>query len=172
MGGLDTPDQGSVVFDGRDISDLSGVQRDHFRNHHVGFVFQFYHLLPELSALENVLIAAMIGRGYLARRTELRGRAEQLLEQFGLHHRRKHRPMQLSGGERQRVAIARALVNRPRVLLADEPTGNLDGETGRNILQVLQDLHRAGQTLVMVTHDTAVAKRADRVLTLESGRLK
>jgi lipoprotein-releasing system ATP-binding protein len=141
----------------------------------MGFVFQFYHLLPELNVLENTMLAAMVERSWLNFRThrrDLRQRATELLDRFGLGHRLRHRPRQLSGGERQRVAIARALMNSPRLLLADEPTGNLDQETGVQILDVLSRLHRQeGQTIVMVTHDRTIARQADRVLILRGGRL-
>ena len=146
------------------------------RNTHFGFVFQFYYLLPELSVLENTLLAPMVEYswlGYRLRKRELRRRATELLEQLGLGHRLTHRPNQLSGGERQRVAIARALMNRPKVLFADEPTGNLDAETGRQIMGVLEKLHReSGQTIVMVTHDRGLARTADRVLVLKDGRME
>ncbi len=146
------------------------------RNEYFGFVFQFYHLLPELNVLENVMLAPMI-EGSVVRlgqdRDQQRARATELLTQFGLEHRLKHVPAQLSGGERQRVAIARALMNRPKVLFADEPTGNLDAETGRQIMDVLEALHREhGQTIVMVTHDRTLAREADRVLVLKDGRLE
>jgi ABC-type lipoprotein export system ATPase subunit len=146
------------------------------RNEDFGFVFQFYHLLPELDVMENVLITSMVQHswlGYMARRRELRERAKQILTELGMGHRLTHRPQQLSGGERQRVAIARALMNRPRVLFADEPTGNLDYETGRQIMGVLEQLHREQkQTIIMVTHDRALARQADRVLVLKAGRLE
>jgi lipoprotein-releasing system ATP-binding protein len=146
------------------------------RNSQFGFVFQFYHLLPELNVLENTMLAAMVERSWLgfnSTRRELTGRATQLLNQMGLSHRLKHRPAQLSGGERQRVAIARALMNNPRVLFADEPTGNLDVETGRQIMDVIEKLHRdSAQTIVMVTHDRARAREADRVLVLKDGKLE
>lgn len=174
LGGLDTPDRGTVRFHEQELFSLSGPRRDRFRNAHVGFVFQFYHLLPELNALENTLISAMVGRSLLrwaSEKRELRQRGRELLSELGLSDRLRHRPSQLSGGERQRVAIARALINRPEVLLADEPTGNLDRTTGGRILDTLADLHRKGQTIVMVTHDTAVADRADRVVKLENGRV-
>jgi ABC-type lipoprotein export system ATPase subunit len=141
----------------------------------VGFVFQFYHLLPELTALENVLIASMVGTGmwsWPSQRKAMKQRAVKLLESVGLSHRLRHRPAKLSGGERQRVAIARALMNEPDVLMADEPTGNLDAETGQHVLEQLSELHRGGQTIVMVTHDARVAERADRRLVLEDGRLR
>ncbi len=174
LGGLDRPTQGEVVFDNQAIFSLSGARLDRYRNRHVGFVFQFYHLLPELNVVENVLIAAMAGQsivGWSRTRVEARSRAEQLLNRLGLSHRLHHRPAKLSGGERQRVAIARALINEPDVLLADEPTGNLDATTGDQILEVLGEFHRAGQAIVMVTHDQRIAQFADQTVVLESGRL-
>ncbi len=166
VGGLDRPDAGRVHFQDADVYRLPAGRRDHFRNQHVGFVFQFYHLLPELNVLDNVRVASMIGHGGGGRT-----KAAELLDRLGLGDRLKHRPNQLSGGERQRVAIARALVNQPDVLLADEPTGNLDKNTGRRILDLLAELHLEGQTIVMVTHDASITERADRVLALENGRL-
>jgi len=174
LGGLDRPDDGTVHYDGRDIFRLRGGKLDRYRSAHVGFVFQFYHLLPELTALENVLIGAMVGCSILdwpTLRRARRARAKDLLAQLGLTERLRHRPNKLSGGERQRVAIARALINEPDVLLADEPTGNLDADTGKQILDVFRKLHGAGQTIVMVTHDTAIAAAADRTLRLQAGRL-
>lgn len=174
LGGLDRPNEGTVLFGDQEITALRGARLDRYRNRHVGFVFQFYHLLPELNALENVLVAAMVGQsvpGWFAKRSTLRRRGEELLDRLGLTHRICHRPAKLSGGERQRVAIARALINEPQLLLADEPTGNLDAQTGRQILDVLETFHDAGQTIVMVTHDPQVARAADQTLTLRSGRL-
>ena len=174
LGGLDTPDEGRVTFREQDLFALTGPRRDRFRNAHVGFVFQFYHLLAELNALENTLISAMVGRsliGWARDKREVRARARQTLINMGLGDRLRHRPSQLSGGERQRVAIARALINQPDVLLADEPTGNLDRDTGNRILDLLADLHRGGQTIVMVTHDPEVARRADRVVKLDNGKV-
>jgi lipoprotein-releasing system ATP-binding protein len=175
LGALDAPDAGAIEYAGRDIASLSGAARSHLRNTQFGFVFQFYHLLPELNVLENTLLTAMVQYSWLAfrmRRTQLRRRAFEILEQLGIDHRARHRPSQLSGGERQRVAIARALLNNPQVLFADEPTGNLDSQTGRQIMSVLERLHRAhGQTIVMVTHDRTLAKQADRTLVLREGRL-
>ncbi|MEE9212487.1 MAG: ABC transporter ATP-binding protein [Phycisphaeraceae bacterium] len=174
LGGLDRPTKGRVYFDGQDVFALRGSRLDRYRNQHVGFVFQFYHLLPELSALENVMIPAMIGRSVFhwpGTRAKMRKCATQLLERVGLGERLRHRPAKLSGGERQRVAIARALINDPDVLLPDEPTGNLDADTGAQILEVLRDLHRGGQTIVMVTHDARIAAAADRCLTLQAGQL-
>ena len=174
LGGLDRPDEGRVRFADEDIFSGSSGNLDRYRTSKVGFVFQFYHLLPELNALENVLISAMVKRsalGWPAARRPMRRRAAELLDRMGLSARLRHKPNKLSGGERQRVAIARALINEPDVLLADEPTGNLDRATGRRILDVLSQLHAEGQTIVMVSHDEQVARRADRVLKLEAGRL-
>jgi len=174
LGGLDRPSQGTVRFNGQDVFALRGTKLDRYRNRHVGFVFQFYHLLPELTVMENVLLAAMVSRpivGWWPVRTEMRTRAQELLDRLGLSHRLRHRPAKLSGGERQRVAIARALINQPDVLLADEPTGNLDAETGQQILDVLKEFHQAGQTIVMVTHDPRIADGADQTLTLQKGLL-
>ena len=146
------------------------------RNRDFGFVFQFYHLLPELNVLENTMLGSMIQyswTGFFKRRGALRDRAIDVLTQLGMGHRLRHRPGQLSGGERQRVAIARALMNSPRVLFADEPTGNLDAETGLQIMGVLEKLHQEqGQTIVMVTHDRTLARRADRVLVMKDGKLE
>ena len=145
------------------------------RNESFGFVFQFYHLLPELNVLENTLLAPMAGTSSVLfgrHRQELMNRAMDVLTQMSMQHRLHHRPSQLSGGERQRVAIARALMNSPRILFADEPTGNLDFETGKQIMGVLEKLHREqNQTIVMVTHDRSIARQADRVLVLKEGRL-
>jgi lipoprotein-releasing system ATP-binding protein len=176
LGALDSADAGSVEFDGQDLARISGAARSRVRNTQFGFVFQFYHLLPELNVLENTLLAAMIEHSWLSfrsNRRELRERGTAVLKQLGMEHRLKHKPNQLSGGERQRVAIARALMNSPRVLFADEPTGNLDAETGRQIMDVLEGLHREkNQTIVMVTHDRTIARMADRVLVLKDGRLE
>src|SRR5688572_2845503 len=146
MGALDEPDGGSIFYNGRDIAAMGQNERSKLRNTQFGFVFQFYHLLPELNVLENTLLAAMVEHSWLAFRTKraaLRKRAGEVLEQLGMSHRLKHRPNQLSGGERQRVAIARALMNRPRVLFADEPTGNLHAETGPQTMGALESLQRS-----------------------------
>jgi len=174
LGALDVPDSGTVRFEGKDVFGGSNAARDRLRNRVFGFVFQFYHLLPELNVLENVLLPCMVGNSVMAwfsRRQELRQQARELLARMGLSERLKHRPNELSGGERQRVAIARALANQPRVLLADEPTGNLDAATGREILSVLKALNQEGQTIVMVTHDPQVAACAHRVVALVDGRI-
>lgn len=175
LGALDVVDGGTIDYEGTEFGSMSAAERSRLRNRHFGFVFQFYHLLPELTVLENTLLAPMIElswRQFRAKRAELREEAASVLEQLGMGHRLKHRPATLSGGERQRVAIARALMNTPRVLFADEPTGNLDTETGRQIMDVLEKLHREkGQTILMVTHDRSLAVEADRVLLLQNGRL-
>ncbi|MBX3394376.1 MAG: ABC transporter ATP-binding protein [Phycisphaerae bacterium] len=150
-------------------------RRNRMRNESFGFVFQFYHLLPEFDVLENVLLPAMVGRSagqWLGGRASLGQRAKDLLARVGLSDRMRHRPNELSGGERQRVAIARALVNQPAMLFADEPTGNLDSRTGRDIFNLLKELNRAGQTIVMVTHDRELATEADRTVHLVDGRLE
>jgi lipoprotein-releasing system ATP-binding protein len=176
LGTLDGWDKGRVIYDGTDLASLSSGARARLRNMQFGFVFQFYHLLPELNVLENTLLGPMIEYswlGFMRRRAALRQRAMEVLASLGLEGRLRHRPAQLSGGERQRVAIARALFNRPRVLFADEPTGNLDAETGVQIMGLLETLHRDhGQTIIMVTHDRALARRADRILVLRDGRLQ
>ena len=177
LGGLDRPDSGGgeVRYEGRALGSLSAGAIDRYRRHDVGFVFQFYHLLPELTAEENVLVAGMAAHGsraYRAKKKELRERARGLLDTMGLSDRLRHRPSALSGGERQRVAIARALLNEPAVLLADEPTGNLDRSAGEAIFEALSRLHddeRRG--VVMVTHNEELAERADRVLKMAEGTL-
>lgn len=176
LGTLDQPDEGEVYFEGNRIDNLPSVSRDILRNRHFGMIFQFYHLLPELTMLENVLIPTMVARGavryWLARRQH-KERAKHLLDLVGLSHRLKHKPRELSGGEMQRTAIARALMADPQLLLADEPTGNLDGKTGRDIMAILHKLHRDEQlTIVMVTHDHAVASQADRIARLVEGRFE
>lgn len=174
LGALDVPDQGNVLFEGKDVFAGSNAERDRLRNATFGFVFQFYHLLPELDVLENVLIPCMVGTSILAwlgKKPQLHQQAESMLDRMGLSGRLRHKPNELSGGERQRVAIARALANKPRVLLADEPTGNLDSATGREILNVLKTLNQEGQTIVMVTHDPNVAACAHRTVMLTDGRV-
>jgi lipoprotein-releasing system ATP-binding protein len=175
LGALDATDEGTIEYRGHDIARMSADERSRLRNRDFGFVFQFYHLLPELDVLENTLLGPMIEHSWFAfraKRAALRERGKAVLAQLGMEHRLRHRPSQLSGGERQRVAIARALMNEPKVLFADEPTGNLDAETGRQIMSVLEGLHRdAGQTIIMVTHDRTIARKADRVLVLKDGRL-
>ncbi len=174
LGALDRPDKGVVKFEGRDLDRIVNHKLNRFRNEMVGFVFQFYHLLDELSVLENVFLPTMAGKsvvGWLACRGRAKRRARELLAQLGLGERADHKPYQLSGGERQRVAIGRALMNEPRILFADEPTGNLDSATGNGILRVFEELNRAGQTIVMVTHDERIAQRAGRIITLVDGKI-
>lgn len=176
MGLLDAPDAGMVLLDGARIDGLPAARRDRLRNTAIGMVFQAYHLLPELDALENVMAPLLVRHGpleWLRVRRAARDRARDLLDRFGLGGRLRHKPRQLSGGEMQRVAIARALVAGPRVLLADEPTGNLDQATGAEILDALCELNRAaGLSIVLVTHDTAIAGRADRIVRLAAGRVE
>jgi ABC-type lipoprotein export system ATPase subunit len=174
LGALDKPDKGIVSFEGRDLNSLRMRQLGIFRNKTVGFVFQFYHLLDELSVLENIFLPAMVSKsviGWFMHRRWAKKRAKELLDQLGLSERAGHRPYQLSGGERQRVAIGRALMNEPKLLLADEPTGNLDSATGNGILNVLEKLNQGGQTIIMVTHDEKIAHRAGRIVTLADGRI-
>ncbi len=170
LGGLDRPDagEGRVLFRGSELAFDCNAAMNRYRNRQVGFVFQFYHLLPELTVLENTMLPSMIRGGSQVGATD---RAANLLDRLGLSHRTAHRPRELSGGERQRVAIARALVNEPAVLLADEPTGNLDAATGSEILDVLAGLHDEGLAIVMVTHDSAIAERSNRCVDLVDGRL-
>lgn len=176
LGTLDAPSEGEVYCDGQRIDDRPDVERDRFRNEVVGFVFQFYHLLPELSLLENVLLGPLIrlsGWRFLFERRRLIKEAKDLIDRVGLSHRIKHRPSELSGGEMQRAAIARALLPRPRVLLADEPTGNLDAETGDSIARLLFEIRRETElAIVLVTHNQALANQADRQYRLLNGRLE
>lgn len=176
MGTLDQPDQGSVLLEGERIDHSPGPRRDKLRNATFGFIFQFYHLLPELTALENVLVPPMIESSILSwwwNGAVYRKRAKELLERVGLGHRLQHTPRELSGGEMQRVAIARALMNRPKVLFADEPTGNLDEEKGDEIVALLRDLNRTeGLTMIMVTHNRDLVAPTDRVVRLVKGRVE
>jgi len=191
LGALDVPERGQVYFQGEavfappaarrlrtgitDVFSDAERRRNHLRRTQFGFVFQFYHLLPDLNVLENVLLPRMVAAGIFdwpARRAAARRDALDILERVGLSERLKHKATELSGGERQRAAIARALVHHPQILLADEPTGNLDAEAGANIMSSLARLHADGQTIVMVTHDPGVAACADRILILENGRLR
>jgi lipoprotein-releasing system ATP-binding protein len=174
LGALDKPDKGTVRFADKDLNEKSGRELNRYRNETVGFVFQFYHLLDELNVLENIFLPSMISKGVLhwfAAKSKVKRRAEELLNVLGLKERANHRPYQLSGGERQRVAIGRALMNQPRLLLADEPTGNLDSATGNGILGIFEELNKAGQTIVMVTHDERIAQRAGRIIKLTDGRI-
>ena len=169
VGGLDRPTAGGVYYDGVEISGLPEGKLAAFRNRTVGFVFQFHHLLPEFSALENAMMPALIGRH---RREEAAEKARGLLQRVGLADRLTHRPGELSGGEQQRVAIARALLLSPRVLLADEPTGNLDAKTGDSIFDLLRELNREqGLTVILVTHNEWLAGQTDRILRIADGQL-
>jgi len=173
---LDAPDSGTVMVDSRRIDDRPERHRDAMRNRLFGFIFQFYHLLPELTALENVMMPHLIRHGvwsYWKERRRIRHDAAELRERVGLGHRLDHRPAELSGGEMQRAAIARALAGRPSILLADEPTGNLDAASGQGVLDLLRDLNRErGLTMMLVTHDQQIAQQADRVVRLAEGRIE
>ncbi len=176
IGLLDSPDVGEVQLDGQRIDDLPVRTRDELRNRVFGFVFQFYHLLPELSLMENVLCPLMIRHsiwGYWQRRREYQERAREMIDRVGLGHRLTHKPSELSGGEMQRAAIARSLVTRPEILLADEPTGNLDARTGRGIIDLIAKLNEQERlTIIMVTHDQAIAAEAHRTVKLCEGRIE
>jgi lipoprotein-releasing system ATP-binding protein len=176
LGTLDRPDEGRIYLDGQRIDNLRARERDRLRNQTFGFIFQFYHLLPELTALENVLMPSMIAHSVFSwwgRRSALRQRAAELLDRVRLGHRLEHRPSQLSGGEMQRAAIARALMGRPRILLADEPTGNLDHDAGLEVVRLLRDLNRDdGLTIIMVTHNLDLVAATDRVVRLTAGRIE
>ncbi len=166
LGSLERPDSGELKFDGESYRSFNAAK---FRNQKLGFVFQSYHLLPELNVLENVLLPARLGGNHNAKKY-----AEELIDKVGLGARAHHRPAELSGGECQRVAIARALINRPKLLLADEPTGNLDAETGSGIMQLFSDLHKdelLPLSIIMITHNPALSSYADKTKTLRSGRI-
>ncbi len=172
LGGLDRPSGGQVFFNGGDLFALSSAARTEVRATKLGFVFQSYHLLPELDVLENVMLPALARRGALTRRAKLEARARELLGSVGLAARAAHRPSEMSGGEQQRAALARALMNEPELVLADEPTGNLDSATGDQVLEHLFRLTRdRGHTLVLVTHNADIAARCNRTLHLRDGKL-
>jgi lipoprotein-releasing system ATP-binding protein len=176
LGLLDSPDVGEILLDGQRLDDLPTRTRDQLRNRIFGFIFQFYHLLPELSLLENVLAPLMIRYSaweFWKRRRELRDEARRIIGLVGLEHRITHKPSEMSGGEMQRAAIARALVARPEILLADEPTGNLDAKTGREITELLARLNDLEQlTILMVTHDDSIARQAHRIVRLTEGQIE
>ncbi|MCE9529649.1 MAG: ABC transporter ATP-binding protein [Planctomycetes bacterium] len=176
LGTLDKPDEGTITLEGRRVENLTGWERDRLRNEIFGFIFQFYHLLPELTMFENVMMPMMVNSNmwnWWGKRKEARKRATEILERVGLGHRLKHKPRELSGGEMQRTAIARALVARPRILFADEPTGNLDAATGDGIVSLLRDLNRQdGLTIIMVTHNLELVSTTDRVLRMHLGKIE
>jgi lipoprotein-releasing system ATP-binding protein len=173
LGTLDAPDAGEIHFQERRIDNLPAHEREALRNGAFGMIFQFYHLLPECSTLENVLMPTMIGSGifgYWRKRREYVERAKHLIDMVGLSHRLTHKPRELSGGEMQRTAIARALMSNPTLLLADEPTGNLDVQTGREVLEILRNLNEKERlTIIMVTHDLTIAREADQTVRLVEG---
>jgi lipoprotein-releasing system ATP-binding protein len=170
LGGLDRPTGGQVLVDGRDIHSLSERERGDLRNHALGFVYQFHHLLPEFSALENVAMPLLVRR---MSTSDAKDRAREILTRVGLGQRLTHRPHQLSGGERQRAAVARALVTQPKLVLADEPTGNLDGKNAEQVVELMLELNRERKTsLVVVTHDLRIAARMERALEIEGGMLR
>ncbi len=173
LGLLDTPTDGQVLYQGQSVQELSEAERARLRHRQIGFVFQFYHLIPELTALQNVKLGQMMLKGpleYLRQRKAVHDQATELLKSVGLEDRLGHRPSELSGGERQRVAIARALISDPRVILADEPTGNLDSTTAHGVLDILFRLNREQNiAFVIVTHNHDLAQRCDRVVQLKDG---
>jgi lipoprotein-releasing system ATP-binding protein len=175
LGTLDNPEFGSILFEGQRVDNLSIKKRDKLRNYDIGFIFQFYHLLPELTTLENVLSPLMIREGlfgYFTKRRKYTARAKDILDKVGLSHRLKHKPCELSGGEMQRAAIARALIAEPKILLADEPTGNLDSVSAKEIIELLQTFNRDHNvTIVMVTHDNSIAAVADRIVKIADGKI-
>ncbi len=169
LGCLDTPSKGTYVLNGKDVSRMSDDRLAEIRNSEIGFVFQVFNLLPRNTALENVMLPLVYSG---IRKHERKNRAEQILADVGLDDRMEHRPNELSGGQRQRVAIARALVNRPSLLLADEPTGNLDSKISEEIMKLFAEIHRKGNTLVMVTHEEDIAKHAHRIVKLKDGEVE
>ncbi|HLD49336.1 MAG TPA: ABC transporter ATP-binding protein [archaeon] len=170
IGCLDRPTKGEVIIDGKDVSRLSDSELAKIRREKIGFVFQSFHLIPSMSALDNVLLPMSFKKTFVG--NEEKKRAEKLLDLVGLKKRKDHRPAQLSGGERQRVAIARALANEPEILLADEPTGNLDSQSGKEIIDLLVNLNKEGTTLVLITHDQNIAKYAEKIVRIKDGKIE
>ena len=168
IGLLDTPNSGAYLLEGRDVTSLSDLQLADVRSRKIGFIFQFFHLIPPLTALQNIELPLLLAGIAKKERTS---RSSRLIEEFGLSGRQHHRPDELSGGQRQRVAIARAVINQPAVLLADEPTGNLDRTSGAEIIDLLEQLNTGGQTLVVVTHDPEIGERAGRCIRVVDGRI-
>ena len=175
LGLLDSPDSGQVIVNGKDTAKIGQRAKDKIRNLETGFVFQFYHLLPELNALENIMLPIMIkcpAWRWIFEKSSAVKRATELIEMVGLEGHAKQKVTTMSGGERQRIALARSLANNPKLLLADEPTGNLDSKSGTAILNILHDLNKSGQTIVMVTHDLKIAEQAHKVITLTDGKFQ
>ena len=172
LGGLDKPSEGKVVFENQEIYSLGDKERANIRNSKIGFVFQFYHLLPEFTALENIILPSLI-KADMAGRNRLEEKGLSLLAQVGLRQRVSHKPYQLSGGEQQRIAIARSLINEPKIIFCDEPTGNLDSKNGSEIVEFLLKLNREkNQALVIVTHDEYIAKKSKRIIHIKDGQLQ
>lgn len=168
LGCLDTPSDGKYLLDNKDVASLSDDELSRIRNEHIGFIFQTFHLLPKLDVIENVKLPLRYSN---ISAEEANERAFELIERVGLSHRKHHKPFEMSGGQRQRVAIARALINKPSVILADEPTGNLDSKTSSEIMDLLTELHQAGQTIVMVTHEDDIAQYAQRTIRMKDGKV-
>jgi putative ABC transport system ATP-binding protein len=168
LGCLDTPSSGKYMLDNKDVASLSDDELSRIRNEHIGFIFQTFHLLPKLDVIENVKLPLRYSE---ISTEEANKRALDLIERVGLSHRKHHKPFEMSGGQRQRVAIARALINKPSVILADEPTGNLDSKTSKEIMLLLTELHQSGQTIVMVTHEDDIAKYAQRTIQMKDGKI-
>ena len=169
LGCLDTPTAGSYILNGKDVSQMSDDELADIRNKEIGFVFQTFNLLPRTTALDNVALPMVYAGASKRDRTE---RAQQVLTDVGLADRMDHRPSQLSGGQRQRVAVGRALVNKPSIILADEPTGNLDSKTGVEIMNLFEEIHKAGNTIIVVTHEEEIAEHADRIIRLRDGMIE